>query len=234
MSGSKESIHVAVIGCGHWGKNHVRVLSELGVLAAINDHCAEIALRCAKDHDVSIMSFSEIIESKAIQAIVIATPAETHFELARDAILAGKHVFVEKPLALKIEDGRQLCELANLHDRILFVGHLLQYHSAFQKLKSITVERQLGNIQYIYSNRLNLGKFRQEESILWSFAPHDISMIISLIGDMPSEIFATGANYLQREVSDVTTTHMKFPGGQHAHIFVSWLHPFKDQKMVLF
>ena len=179
------------------------------------------------------MTYEEILADENIHAVVIAAPAEMHFQLTRAALLAGKHVLVEKPLALDVKEAAQLTNLAKVHERILFVGHLLQYHAAFQTLLEIVKNGDVGQLQYVYSNRLNLGKFRREENILWSFAPHDVSMILALVGELPKSVYATGANYLHSEVADVTTTHMEFPGGQRAHVFVSWLHPFKDQKMVV-
>src|SRR5690606_12193366 len=146
---------------------------------------------------------------------------------------ANKHVFVEKPLALTLTEGEELVRLAGSRDRVLMVGHLLQYHPAFERLKQIVSEGRLGRLQYIYSNRLNLGKVRREENILWSFAPHDISMILSLAGEAPTEVSAVGASYLHEVIADVTTTHLAFANGIRAHLFVSWLHPFKEQKLVV-
>ncbi len=168
-----------------------------------------------------------------IGAVVIATPAETHYTIARETLLAGKHVFIEKPLALRVNEGEELVSLAKESDKVLMVGHLLQYHPVFIQLKKLAQSGELGRINYIYSHRLNLGKIRREESILWSFAPHDISMILTLAGEEPEKVFATGGNYLHKKIADVTTTHMEFPSGLRAHIFVSWLHPFKEQKLVV-
>jgi UDP-2-acetamido-3-amino-2,3-dideoxy-glucuronate N-acetyltransferase len=156
-----------------------------------------------------------------------------HGHLVRQALDAGKHVFVEKPLSLDLEEAEKLCKFAEENRRVLMVGHLLQYHTGFLKLKELTASGALGRLLYIYSNRLNLGKLRREENILWSFAPHDISMILSLAGDMPDDVWATGACYLHRTVEDVTTMHLRFGNGINAHVFVSWLHPFKEQKLVL-
>jgi predicted dehydrogenase/serine acetyltransferase len=164
---------------------------------------------------------------------VIATPAETHFNIARESLMAGKHVYVEKPLVLREDEGQELIELAANNDRVLMVGHLLQYHPVFVRLKELAHSGELGRINYIYSNRLNLGKIRREENILWSFAPHDISMILALAGEEPETLITTGGNYLHQKIADVTTTHMDFPSGLQAHIFVSWLHPFKEQKLVV-
>ena len=165
--------------------------------------------------------------------VVIATPAVTHAELVRRALLAGKDVFVEKPLCLSADEGRSLVALASEKKRVLMVGHLLWYHPAVLRLKKLIDEGELGRIQYIYSNRLNLGKIRSEENILWSFAPHDISVILGLVGEMPDAIHAQGGNYLHDQIADVTVSLLSFPSGVKAHIFVSWLHPFKEQKLIV-
>jgi UDP-2-acetamido-3-amino-2,3-dideoxy-glucuronate N-acetyltransferase len=160
--------------------------------------------------------------------MAIATPAETHSELARRALLAGKDVLVEKPLSLSIEEGRKLVALACERQRVLMIGHLLWYHPAVLKLRELVEEGELGRIQYIYSHRLNLGRIRREENILWSFAPHDISVILGLVGEMPDVIQAQGGNYLHNQIADVTVSLLSFPSGIKAHIFVSWLHPYKE------
>ena len=164
---------------------------------------------------------------------MISLPAELHYQYAKQALESGKHLFVEKPLTIDVKEGEDIVRLAKKKDLILMVGHLLQYHPVFMKLKEIIRDGALGKIQYIYSNRLSLGKIRREENVLWSFAPHDISMILALCGDEPSDVYATGAHYLQHQIYDVTMTHLSFPNGIHAHIFVSWLHPFKEQKLIV-
>jgi UDP-2-acetamido-3-amino-2,3-dideoxy-glucuronate N-acetyltransferase len=148
-------------------------------------------------------------------------------------LLAGKDVFVEKPLSLSIAEAEKLNDLAADQHRILMVGHLLWYHPAVVKLKKLVEDGDLGRIEYIYSNRLNLGKIRREENILWSFAPHDISVILGLVGEMPDAINAQGGNYLHDQIADVTVSLLSFPSGVKAHIFVSWLHPFKEQKLIV-
>ncbi len=228
-------IPVAVIGSGYWGKNLVRNYNDLGALRAICDKNIRILNEFKQKYpDVdTYMALSQVLKRDDIKAIVIATPAETHFNLASESLLAGKHVYVEKPLVLDEKDAQNLINLANEKKKILMVGHLLQYHPVFVKLKKLAAKGELGRINYIYSHRLNLGKIRREENILWSFAPHDISMILSLAKEEPEVVFATGGNYLHKKIADVTTTHMEFPSGLKAHIFVSWLHPFKDQKLVV-
>ena len=133
----------------------------------------------------------------------------------------------------QLVEAERLCRFAEQRNRCLMVGHLLQYHPAFIALRDVVRRGELGRLQYLYSNRLNLGKVRREEDILWSFAPHDLSMILSLVGQEPVEVTATGAYYLHKTIADVTTTHLAFPGGEQAHVFVSWLHPFKEQKLVV-
>jgi UDP-2-acetamido-3-amino-2,3-dideoxy-glucuronate N-acetyltransferase len=226
---------IAVIGCGHWGKNLVRNYYQFEALKLICDK-NEVVLSSLNDQYKDIdtcFALSDVLSRNDIQGVVIATPAETHYSFAREALLAKKHIFVEKPMALREEEGKELISIAKEHNRVLMVGHLLQYHPVFQCLNKLAQSGELGRINYIYSNRLNLGKIRREENILWSFAPHDISMILSLAGEEPETIRATGGNYLHKKIADVTTTHLEFSSGLRAHIFVSWLHPFKDQKLVV-
>ncbi len=227
--------NIAVIGSGYWGKNLVRNYHQIGALKLICDK-NETVLSSFQEQYPGVdtcMALNDTLSREDIQGIVIATPAETHYILAREALLAGKHVYIEKPLVLKEEDGQDLIRLAKEKDLVLMVGHLLQYHPVFLKLKEMAASGELGRINYIYSHRLNLGKIRREENILWSFAPHDISMILSLAGEEPDEVMATGGNYLHKRIADVTTTHLEFPSGLRAHIFVSWLHPFKVQQLVV-
>jgi UDP-2-acetamido-3-amino-2,3-dideoxy-glucuronate N-acetyltransferase len=226
---------VAVIGSGYWGKNLVRNFAALGTLGAICDKNEAVLEAFGQQYPgvETCMAFSQVLASQDIQGVALATPAETHYNLAREAILAGKHVYVEKPLTLELDQGQELIDLAYEHDRVLMVGHLLHYHPGFIKLKELAASGELGRINYIYSNRLNLGKIRREENILWSFAPHDISMILALAGEEPELVQATGGYYLHKKIADVTTTHLDFPSGLKAHIFVSWLHPFKEQKLVV-
>jgi UDP-2-acetamido-3-amino-2,3-dideoxy-glucuronate N-acetyltransferase len=226
---------IAVIGSGYWGKHLVRNYHNLGVLALICDR-NEIVLETFRKQYPGIqtcVAFSEVLSREDIDGLAIATPAESHFRLVREALLAKKHVFVEKPLTLEEKEGSELIDLAENQKMTLMVGHLLQYHPVFIKLKELVFSGQLGRISYIYSHRLNLGKIRREENILWSFAPHDISMILALAGEIPESVTATAGNYLHQKIADVTNTHMNFASGLQAHIFVSWLHPFKEQKLVV-
>jgi len=227
--------NIAVIGSGYWGKNLIRNYHNLGALKLICDKNPVLLDQYKEQYpDVeTCLSLHDVISRDDIEGLVIATPAETHYTLAREGILAGKHVYVEKPLVLDEKEGEALIELASTHNRTLMVGHLLQYHPAFVRLKELALSGELGRVNYIYSHRLNLGKIRREENILWSFAPHDISMILALACETPEKVSATGGNYLHRKIADVTTTHLEFSSGLRAHIFVSWLHPFKEQKLVV-
>ncbi|WP_319525435.1 Gfo/Idh/MocA family oxidoreductase [uncultured Desulfosarcina sp.] len=226
---------IAVIGSGYWGKNLVRNFHQIGALDLICDRSEDLLANFREQYSgvKTCLALSEVLKDATIDGVAIATPAETHYGLAKEALLAGKHVYVEKPLVLNEREGEELIELARERKLVLMVGHLLQYHPIFKKLKELALGGELGRINYIYSNRLNLGKIRREENILWSFAPHDISMILSLAEDEPETVQTTGGYYLHKKIADVTTTHFEFKSGLQAHIFVSWLHPFKEQKLVV-
>lgn len=177
-----------------------------------------------------VSSYDEALRSD-VQALVIATPAVTHFDLVRQALEAGKDVMVEKPLAVTLEHGRQLVQMAG--DRILMVGHILEYHPACVRLVELVRGGELGELCYLYSNRLSLGKVRREENILWSFAPHDVALMNRIVGGMPTRVSAFGGAYVQTQVADVTVTNLQFDKGVRGHIHVSWLHPFKEQRLVV-
>lgn len=227
--------NIAVIGSGYWGKNLVRNFSELGSLKTVCDLNEEVLHDFKSSYpEIHITtSFREVLDDPEIKGVVIATPAVLHYNMVKDALNNGKDVFVEKPLSLNIEEGKELVELSKKKGNVLMVGHILQYHPAVLKLHEMIKEGELGKIQYIYSNRLNLGKFRTEENILWSFAPHDISVILMLLNEMPLGLTSHAGTYLSKDVADVTLTTMDFPGDVKAHIFVSWLHPYKEQKLVV-
>lgn len=223
---------IALIGAGYWGKNLLRVFNELGALKTVCDMDKNILTERKKNYPTLEMTndFADILRDKEIKGIVIATPAITHYSLARKALLAGKDVFVEKPLALKLEEGKELVGLAKRKRAVLMVGHLLNYHPAVKKIRELIKAKALGKIRYIYSNRLNFGKIRTEENVLWSFAPHDISLIIGFLG-MPKSIRVVGKNYLQDKVADTTLSFFDFAQNKAGHVFVSWLNPFKEQKL---
>src|SRR5271170_1240882 len=196
-----ENPRVAVLGCGYWGKNLVRNFHALGALECVCDVSQEPLLLAQREYGVRIsQDVQATLEDPEIDAVVIAAPAVEHFSLARQALLAGKDVYVEKPLALESGEGRELVALARARNRILMVGHILEYHPAIGALKALIQEGELGKIQYIHSSRLNLGKLRTEENILWSFAPHDISAILHLLGEEPTAVAANGGAYLNSTI----------------------------------
>jgi len=226
---------VAVLGCGYWGQNLVRDFARLGALRLACDPAPaarERAAAIAPDAETS-PNFETAFERSDIDAVVIATPAETHHALALRALAAGKDVFVEKPLALTYSQGVEMREEAEGHGRILMVGHLLEYHPAVLRLRELIGEGKLGRVNYIYSNRLNFGKIRTEENALWSFAPHDIAVILRLAGTLPIQVSCSGGSYVTPNLADVTVSCLQFSTGLRAHIFVSWLNPFKEQKLVV-
>ncbi len=230
-----DSPKVAVFGCGYWGQNLVRNFHLLGALRLVCDP-AEPGRARAREIAPGIETqadFDEVFNRADIDAVVLATPAETHHRLAIAAMRAGKHVLVEKPLALTYQQGLEMQRVQQETSRVLMVGHLLEYHPAILKLRELVEGGALGRVLYIYSNRLNFGKIRIEENALWNFAPHDIAVILRLYGELPIEATCVGGSYLTPNLADATVSCLHFRGGQRAHIFVSWLNPFKEQKLVI-
>ena len=231
----KSQVSVAVVGVGHWGKNLVRNFQQLKALTGLYDS-KEVVRESFQSIYPGVKlyrDFGEVLSDARLAAVALATPAATHYELAKAALRAGKDVFVEKPLAIDVRHGEELVKLARIENRILMVGHILRYHPAILRLCQLIQNGDLGKIDYLYSNRLNIGKFRTEENILWSFAPHDISVMLALLNEMPSDVSCHGGSYLTHGTPDVTLSHFQFPSGVRAHIFVSWLHPIKEQKLVV-
>lgn len=224
---------VAVVGCGHWGKNHVRNFAELGALAAVVDPNEALASRFAQEYSVKAQSFKDVVADAEIDAVVIAAPAELHADLAVKAFENAKHVFVEKPIALTLEEGERMKAAAGKAGKVLMVGHLLQYHPAFVTLRNFVRDGGLGQLRYAYSHRCSLGKFRVEENALWSFAPHDVSMLLALFGDAPVSVHGSGGAYVTPGVEDECRLDMEFAGGRRAHVFASWLHPFKEHRLTV-
>jgi UDP-2-acetamido-3-amino-2,3-dideoxy-glucuronate N-acetyltransferase len=229
------STRAAAIGLGHWGKNIARNLDALGALAAMYDADPATRAQFSELYPAAncTESVEEILQDETISAVMIATPAVTHGALVNQALDAGKDVFVEKPICLDVDEAEQLREKAISLDRVLMVGHLLLYHPAFEALLACVQAGELGKLRYVYSNRASLGKIRREENALWSFAPHDISMILQLAGRLPDKVTASGSNVLAEGIADTTLSHLDFGEGLQAHIFVSWLHPYKDQRLVV-
>lgn len=230
-----KSVRTAVVGCGYWGKNLVRNFASLSDLKVCCDASDAIRQRLAREYPgVRVTdSFASVLEDPEVDAVVLATPAPTHAELAIEALEAGKHVFVEKPLALSIEDAERVAEVAERTGRILMVGHLLEYHPGVEYLKKLIDGGELGEVYYCYSQRVNLGKLRADENALWSLAPHDISVMLFLMGEEPEEVTATGQAFLQPGVEDVVFLTMKFGSGRMAHVQVSWLDPHKERSLTV-
>lgn len=224
-----------MIGAGPWGMNHIRVWTKLGVLRAICDtsDVNRQDLQARGGGADFVTEFERVLERDDVNGVVIATPAATHGVLARAAITAGKDVLVEKPMALTVKEAVEIDQLAASNGVLLAVGHVLEYHPAVTKLRELLTEGVLGEIRYLYSNRLNLGRVRYEENALWSFAPHDVAMMNRLLDQLPVTVSCTGGAYLNPEVADVTLMSLTFPRGIMGHIFVSWLHPFKVHRFVL-
>lgn len=234
MSQNPEAkLRVAVIGCGHWGKNLVRDFAGLGALGGIVEANPATRDALVAQHATHALTLDEALSDPAIAGVVIAAPAESHFEIARRALEAGKHVYVEKPLALTVKDGAALVKLASERGLQLMVGHLLQYHPAFIALKAFVASGAIGRLTYVYSNRLAYGILRREEDVLWSFAPHDLSMILSLAGEEPTHVSAFSSPTLHPTIGDFCQVQMGFTNGIKAHVFCSWLHPFKEQRLVV-
>ena len=234
-SSGKARVRVAVVGVGYWGKNLVRNFHELGALEVLCDADPSAETTCKSRYQGIrfVSDYARLLADPSVDAVALATPAVTHYEMAKAALAAGKDVLVEKPLAVDVRHGEDLVKLAEAKGRILMVGHILRYHPAILKLKQLIKDGVLGKINYLYSNRLNIGKIRTEENILWSFAPHDISVMLSLLDEMPAHVTCQGSAYLSHDVADVTLSHFEFPSGVQAHIFVSWLHPIKEQRLVV-
>ena len=228
---------LAIVGCGRWGMNHVRTAhrifgEKLKYVCDVDKKNLE-KIREISQKIKGVTNLEEILTDPEVQGVVVATPAETHYALAKQCLEADKNVLVEKPLALFSYQARELDHLAIQKKKVLMVGHLLLYHPAIRKIKQLIQDGTLGKLQYIYSNRLNLGTVRKEENILWSFAPHDISVLQYLIEEDPVEIDAKGGIFLQPGIHDVTLTILRYPRNIHAHIHVSWLHPFKEHRLVV-
>lgn len=225
--------NIAVVGCGHWGKNLVRNFSDLGSLAAVCDPNAEVAQQYADQYLVKNYSFSEVLNDLSIEGVVLAVPAPLHASMGIEVMNAGKHAYVEKPLAMNNLEAERMIASAEENGVQLMVGHLLQYHPIFMALRTLVESGEMGALQYIYSNRLSFGKVRSEEDVIWSFAPHDISMILSLAGQEPDTVRAESTSILQSDIADTAIVHVEFNAGLKAHISVSWLHPYKEQKLVV-
>lgn len=223
---------VTLVGYGRWGRNLGRNLAQLGALAGVCE-IAPTNRAAAASELPEIPVFSRLDEVPRDSAVAIAAPAAQHAKLVDHFLDLGQHVFVEKPLALNLDDGQRLVAKARAAGLVLMVGHLLHYHPAITRLSELVSTGVLGRLRCLYSHRLNLGRFRREESSLWSFAPHDIAVILRLVAALPDRVIATGGHFLHPTIADTTVTQLSWPNGVQAHIYVSWLHPFKEQRLVV-
>lgn len=224
---------IALIGCGRWGKNIARVLSELGALQLVVDPAADAIADYVHGLGATVTSDVEAAFDSSIDGIAIAAPAAEHFELTRRALENGKAVFVEKPLALDLDEASKLSSIAVAANLPLMVGHLMQYHPAFIRLKQVVADGEIGEVRHISSNRLNSGAIRNEENALWSMAPHDFSMILGLTGAEPHSVEALAVRVVNPEVPDQFFVQLRFSDKLTAQVNVSWLSPFKEHKLVV-
>ena len=224
-----------MVGAGYWGKNHIHTLHALGLLGGIVESDREVLSYFAKKYSGvhTYENINDALKNEEFHGFTIATPAETHYDISKQIIQSKKHVLIEKPLTLNIEHALELVDLAGKYGVNLMVGHVLLFHPAIQKIKEIICEGKIGKLQYIYSNRLNLGQVRTKENVFWSLAPHDISIFQYFTESYPEEIRAMGSTFLQKGIQDSTITHLKYPDNVEGHIFVSWLHPFKEHHLVV-
>ena len=231
--GPQRPRNVAVIGVGYWGRNLARNFAQLGALAAIVDPDGDAAREVATATGAEVRVLEAVLADPAIEAVVIATRAETHFEIARNALEAGKHVFVEKPLVLEQAHADSLIALAQRLGRVLMVGHLLRYHPVFQRMLEMVRAGDYGRLRHVTSERLNLGKIRTEENVFWSFAPHDVSMVLALVGEEPEHVAAAGTTFITPPIADLVGVELGFPNGVGASIRASWMHFRKVQQLVV-
>jgi len=226
---------ICVVGAGYWGKNHVRTLDQLGCLGGIIDANQSLLKKISNEYPYALIheNLEQVLKENIYDGYVVATPAETHFDIAKKIINNSNHVLVEKPLTLSIKNASELVSLAQEKNVNLMVGHLMLFHPAIKKIKQMITDGLIGDLQYIYSNRLNLGKVRTEENVFWSLAPHDISIFDYLIDSTPQKIISNGSTFLQKGIPDSTITQIKYKNKVEGHIFVSWLHPFKEQRLVV-
>lgn len=223
---------VAVLGCGYWGANHIRTLKGLGALHAVSDANSARAEGFAGEQGCLAIEPDALFSRDDVDAIIMALPPQFHADAAVRAVEAGKDVLVEKPIALTVVDGERAVAAARANQRVFMVGHVLRFHPAFEKLKELIDAGELGDVKYIHSHRLGLGKFHTENDALWDLAPHDLSMILAITGVAPAEVRGEGAAVLDR-LSDFAHVHMRFPNGMRSHLFASRLNPYRERKLTV-
>ncbi|TAL11702.1 MAG: Gfo/Idh/MocA family oxidoreductase [Nitrospirae bacterium] len=241
-----EPVRVAVVGTGEWGKNHVRTFAQLKGARLVTvcdlEETRLAAIRSQYPGVSTTTRYDEVLSDPSVEAVAIASFASEHFEQARRALEAGKHVLVEKPMTLRASEAEELVRVSQRAGRCLLVGHLLLYHPAVVRMKQLVSSGDIGELFYLYSQRLNLGRVRRDENALWSFGPHDVAVALHLFGAEPEVVTAKGAAYLQKGIVDVVFVTLHFPGKKMAHIHLSWLDPHKvrrttmvgSRKMVVF
>ncbi|MFD1985665.1 Gfo/Idh/MocA family protein [Mesorhizobium newzealandense] len=223
---------IAVLGCGYWGSNHIRTLKALGALHAVSDVNPARAEGFASEQDCLAIEPDQLFVRDDIDAIVMALPPQFHADLAVRAVEGGKDVLVEKPIALTVEDAERAVQAAKDNGRVFMVGHVLRFHPAFETLKGLIDKGELGEVRYIHSHRLGLGKFHTENDALWDLAPHDLSMILAITGTEPIEVRGEGAALLDN-LSDFAHLHMRFPNGLRSHLFTSRLNPYRERRLTV-
>ncbi|WP_047032192.1 Gfo/Idh/MocA family oxidoreductase [Hoeflea sp. IMCC20628] len=223
---------IAVVGCGYWGSNHARTFSELGALYAVSDRHHDRAGTLAAMHGVNSMEFDAVLADPAIDGVVLALPPQYHADHAIAALEAGKHLLVEKPIALSVADARRVVDAAQKSGLVAMTGHVLRFHPAFEALEAMIADGELGAIRYIHSHRVGLGKFHVENDALWDIAPHDLSLILALTGEKPVNVHGVGSAMLN-QLSDFAHLHLQFPSGVRSHVFASRLNPYRERKLTV-
>lgn len=224
---------ICVIGGGRWGQNHIRTLNQMGNLAAIVVRNPYKLKQLLEQYPVDGFTCVDQAIEAGFDGYIVVTPAETHYQIGTKLLENGCHTLIEKPMTLSSSESAELVDIAERYNVNLMVGHLLLFHPAIRKIKEVVENGRIGKLYYIYSNRLNLGMVKTEENSFWALAPHDISIIDYIVGKSCINIKASGAKLLQKNIDDIVIAHLDYPDNVKAHIFVSWLHPFKEQRLVV-
>ena len=224
---------ICVIGGGRWGQNHIKTLYNMGNLAGIVENDPDRLKELLKLYPVNGFNFVSDALKEKFDGFVVVTPAETHYSIGKQLLELGLNVLIEKPMSLKSEHSEELINIAKRTGSRLMVGHVLLFHPAIKKIKELIDEGQIGKIYYVYSTRLNTGTVRTTENVFWSFAPHDISVLDYLIGKSAIKIEAKASTFLQSGIADFTMAQLTYPNNIQGHIFTSWLHPIKEQKLIV-
>lgn len=233
MTGHEKWPRVVVVGGGYWGRNIVRNFAELGVLAGLVDQHHDIAQQLAAKHHTKVLGFAEAIADDHVGAVAVITPSPSHFELAKQALAAGKHVYVEKPMAMSRDEVNALVHLARDQNLVLMGGHILRYHPAFAHLHALVQASEIGTVRHVVSERLNLGKILKNEDAIWALSPHDLSMVQAVMGNEPEQVICHGDAFLREGVTDRATIRLVYSGKRSAEIRLSWMSPLKQQRLTV-